>query len=103
MRGEGQMPRGERVRIGTIAIATLAVVAAFGQNRSQVSGTIASVNADSKQISLRSDKGEDVAVATTDRTLILRIPPGETDPKKGTKIALSSLSAGDRAVVIGPA
>jgi hypothetical protein len=71
-------------------------------NRSQLSGTITSVNADAKQLAVKSDKGEDVAVTTTDRTLILRIPPGETDPKKGTKIALSTLSAGDRAVVIGP-
>ncbi|MCU1235507.1 MAG: hypothetical protein JWP63_3474 [Candidatus Solibacter sp.] len=71
-------------------------------NRSQLSGTVTSVNADAKQLAIKSDKGEDVAVTTTDRTLILRIPPGETDPKKGTKIALSTLAAGDRAVVIGP-
>ena len=53
-------------------------------------------------MSLKSDKGDDVSVTTTDRTLILRIPPGETDPKKGSKIALSTLNAGDRAVIIGP-
>ena len=33
----------------------------------------------------------------------MRIPPGETDPKKGSKIELSTLGCGDRAVVIGPA
>jgi hypothetical protein len=71
-------------------------------NRSQLSGTVTSVNADAKSLALKSDKGDDVAVTTSDRTLILRIPPGETDPKKGTKIALSTLSAGDRAVIIGP-
>lgn len=71
-------------------------------NRAQLSGTVTSVNADGKQLSLKSDKGEEVSVITTDRTLILRIPPGETDPKKGSKIALATLSAGDRAVVIGP-
>src|SRR5207245_11249016 len=72
-------------------------------NQAQLSGTIPAVNADAKQLSLKSDKGEDVAVSTTDRTLILRIPPGETDPKKGTKVALSTVNSGDRAVVIGPA
>ena len=51
---------------------------------------------------MKGDKGDDVTVTTTDRTLILRIPPGETDPKKGTKIALSALNPGDRAVIIGP-
>ena len=72
-------------------------------NRAQISGTVTSVDAGAKQLSLKGDKGENVSVTTTDRTLILRIPPGETDPKKGSKIALSTLSAGDRAVVIGPA
>ncbi len=71
-------------------------------NRAQLSGTITATNVDAKQVSLKSDKGDDVSVTTTDRTLILRIPPGETDPKKGAKIALSTLSPGDRAVVIGP-
>ena len=54
-------------------------------NRAQLSGTVTAVNADAKQLSLKSDKGEDVSVTTTDRTLILRIPPGETDPKKGSQ------------------
>src|SRR4029077_18385725 len=61
-----------------------------------------SVNPGANQLSLKSDKGEDVSVVVTDRTLILRIPPGETDPKKGTKIALPTLNSGDRAVIIGP-
>jgi Domain of unknown function (DUF5666) len=100
------------MKLSTTATAILAIAAgvssASGQtpppgNRAQLSGTIASVNTDTKQLSLKSDKGEDVLVTTTDRTLLLRIPPGETDPKKGSKIELSSLNPGDRAVVIGPA
>ena len=84
------------------AISAAAQTAPAG-NRAQISGTVTAVNADAKQLSLKGDKGEDVSVTTTDRTLILRIPPGETDPKKGSKIELSTLGAGDRAVVIGPA
>ena len=72
-------------------------------SRAQISGTVTSVDADAKQLSLKSDKGEGVSVTTTDRTLILRIPPGETDPKKGSKITLAELNPGDRAVIIGPA
>ena len=72
-------------------------------NRAQLSGTVTAVNADARQLSLKGDKGDDVTVSTTDRTLILRIPPGETDPKKGSKIALTALNPGDRAVIIGPA
>jgi hypothetical protein len=88
-------------------VAIVAAISASAQtppaaNRAQLSGTVTSVNADANKLSLKSDKGEEVSVTTTDRTLILRVPPGETDPKKGTKIALSTLAAGDRAVIIGP-
>jgi hypothetical protein len=72
-------------------------------SRSQVSGTVTNVNAAGNELSLKSDKGDALSVATTDRTVVLRIPPGETDPKKGTKILLSTITAGDRAVIVGPA
>src|ERR1039457_5538878 len=71
-------------------------------NRAQISGTVTSVDADAKQLSLKSDKGDVVSVTTTERTRILRIPPGETDPQKGSEIALSTLNPGDRAVIRGP-
>src|SRR5438105_15907570 len=71
--------------------------------RSQVSGTVTNVNAAGNQLSMNSDKGDALDVTTSDRTLVLRIPPGETDPKKGTKIPLSTVTAGDRAVIVGPA
>src|SRR5215472_11196048 len=83
------------------AIAVVFGVGAWGQTpapRVQVSGTIASVDANGGHLALKGDKGEDVTVNTTARTLLLRMPPGETDPKKGAKIALTDISAGDRAV-----
>src|SRR4051794_30402014 len=70
--------------------------------RAQVPGSIAAVNAPANQVSLKSDKGETLQVTLGERALILRIPPGETDANKGTKIALTDVSAGDRAVVVGP-
>ena len=70
-------------------------------NRARLSGTVTSVNADAKQLSLKSDKGEAVSVTTTDRTRILRIPEGETDPNKGSQIELSALAAGDRLGQLG--
>lgn len=108
------MPRREKLKSLAARVAILAIAAGAlsgstaraqtppAANRAQLSGTVTSVNSGAQQLALRSDKGEDVSVTTTDRTLILRIPPGETDPKKGTRIALATLSAGDRAVVIGP-
>ena len=97
------------MKFSTAMAAILALAAAISAtaqtppaaSRAQLSGTVTAVNADANQLSLKGDKGEDVSVTTTDRTLILRIPPGETDPKKGTKIALSALNPGDRAVIIG--
>src|SRR5690242_13392097 len=71
--------------------------------RSQVSGTVTNVGSSAPQLSLKSDQGADVSVTLTDRTVILRIPPGETDSRKGTKIAISDIAAGDRAVIVGPA
>jgi hypothetical protein len=89
-----------------IAAILALVVAASAQtppaSRAQLSGTVTKVDAGANQLSLKSDTGDEVAVTTTDRTLILRIPPGETDPKKGSRIALSALNAGDRAVIVGP-
>src|ERR1035438_7156602 len=107
------MLSGETIKLSTAMAALMAIAAGVpsgssasaqtpaAANRSQISGTVTSVNTDGNQLSLRSDKGGEVSVAITHRTLILRIPPGETDPKKGSKMALDTLNPGDRAVIIG--
>lgn len=88
-----------------LTLAVLLGVPASAQapaNRTQVAGTISTVDAPGNKISLKSDKGDDVTVTTGPRTLFLKMPPGETDAKKGTKIALTDVTAGDRAVVVAP-
>jgi len=85
-----------------------AVALGFSQSqpavpRSQVAGTVTAVDAAANHLALRSDQGASLEVTASERTLFLRIPPGETDPKKGTKIALASIAAGDRAVIVGAA
>jgi hypothetical protein len=72
---------------------------------SQVAGTVTAVDERANQVSLKSDKGDAIAVTTTEKTLILHLPPGENDVTKGNKVALSSLGAGDRVVAFyrGPA
>jgi hypothetical protein len=79
-----------------------AVFAQAPPNRTQVSGTITGVDAPASKISLKSDKGDEVSVTTTARTVFVKIPPGETDVKKGVKVTLNDIAAGDRAVIIGP-
>ncbi|MGA2269634.1 MAG: DUF5666 domain-containing protein [Bryobacteraceae bacterium] len=72
---------------------------------SQMAGMVTAVDAQANQVSLKSDKGDAITVATTEKTLVLHLPPGETDVSKGSKMALSSLGAGDRVVAFyrGPA
>lgn len=64
--------------------------------REQVAGTVASVNASANQFVLKTDKGESIEVTTSDRTAILHLAAGVTDPTKATKMPFSQLQAGDR-------
>lgn len=68
--------------------------------RAQASGTVSTVNAGANQFVLKTDHGDSITVTTSDRTLILHLPPGVTDPQKGTKMTLPQLAAGDRVVAI---
>ena len=88
---------------GSAIACAILTIAAFAQtqpagSRSQISGTVTNAGTSIPQLSLKSDQGADVAITITDRTVILRIPPGETDARKGARIALSDVTAGDRAV-----
>jgi hypothetical protein len=64
--------------------------------KATVSGTVGSVTAASNQLVLKTDKGDSIAVTTTDKTAILHLAPGVTDPTKATKMAIGELQAGDR-------
>ena len=87
-----------------VALALLCVehsthpVAAQTAPRVQVSGTIGSVTASASQLVLKTDTGDSIAVTTTEKTSILHLAPGVTDPAKATKMALGELQAGDRVV-----
>src|ERR1700733_9671547 len=66
--------------------------------REQVSGTIGSVTASANQLVLKTDKGDSITVSTTEKTSILHLAPGVTDPTKATKMAIGDLQTGDRVV-----
>ncbi|MDR3701413.1 MAG: hypothetical protein P4L56_17325 [Candidatus Sulfopaludibacter sp.] len=68
---------------------------------SRVTGTVTGVNAGAKQITVKSDKGDSIVLNTTDKSFLLRLPPGETDTKKAVKITLSDVGDGDRLVASG--
>jgi Cu/Ag efflux protein CusF len=67
-----------------------------------VIGEVTSIDAAGKQIKLKGDDGVAYTVTLTDGTSFLRIPPGEKDLKKASKIAFADLMVGDRALARGP-
>ena len=67
-----------------------------------VIGEVTSIDGAAKQIKLKGDDGVAYNVTLSDSTSFLRIPPGEKDLKKATKIAFSDVAVGDRALARGP-
>ena len=67
-----------------------------------VIGEVTSIDGASKQIKLKGDDGVSYTVTLSDTTSFLRIPPGEKDIKKASKIAFSDVAVGDRALARGP-
>ena len=67
-----------------------------------VIGEVTSIDAASKQIKLKADDGAVYTVALANNTAVLRVPPGETDLKKATKIAFAEVMVGDRALARVP-
>jgi hypothetical protein len=67
-----------------------------------VIGEVTTIDATGKQIKLKADDGALYTVTLSDSTAFLRIPPGEKDLKKATKIAFSDVAVGDRALARGP-
>ncbi|MCL5742951.1 MAG: hypothetical protein M1541_03345 [Acidobacteria bacterium] len=64
--------------------------------RDRVIGEVTGTDLSGGRISLKTDKGEAVAVVVNDKTVYLRVPPGEKDLKKAAKMAPSEITAGDR-------
>ena len=71
--------------------------------RAQITGTVVSVDAPNKQLTLRTDKGETVAVTLAERSFVRRLTPGENGAQKAVPIELKDVDAGDRATAIGTA
>jgi hypothetical protein len=65
--------------------------------RTQIAGTVTEIDVAGKQISVKTDKGEAITVPVADK-VIIHIPLGETDVRKGTKMEVANLAVGDRVV-----
>jgi len=86
-------------------LAILGGLPAFAQSAApandQVKGAITGVNLQARQIAVTTEKGDAVQIATTDRTILLRMPAGVTDPKQFVKIELPAIAAGDKVLAVG--
>ena len=88
----------------TMLFAVLAGLPAIAQQPApadRIQGAVTAINSQARQIAVKSDKGEPVTITTTDRTVLLRMPAGVSDPKQGVKIELSGIAADDKLVAIG--
>lgn len=54
-----------------------------------------------ERIDVKTDEGTDVDVLLQEKTLYLRVPPGETDLKKATRITFKDIAQGDRVLARG--
>lgn len=88
----------------TLALAFMAVAAAFGQTpapANNVLGDVLTVDAASKQIYVKTDAGAVVIITVSDATRILKNAPGETKLDKATPMQLSEVATGDRVLALG--
>jgi hypothetical protein len=60
-----------------------------------VMGVVSEVNADTRQVVVTTAAGSQVAVTLSDRTVFMRIPPGEKTKEKFIKIAPTDFTLGD--------
>lgn len=72
-----------------------------GASLDSVIGEVTATDPAAKQIIVRLDAGVTVTVILQDKTLYLRVPPGETDLKKSVKITPAEVSTGDRVYARG--
>jgi len=79
----------------------LVALCAPAQKPDQIQGAITAVNTQNKQISVSTEKGETITVTANDRTSIVRMPAGVTDPKQGVKIELPAITTGDKIIALG--
>ena len=80
--------------VGSEARAQTAAPSQPAQGR--VVGEVVSVDAAAGRISVRVEGGAQKEVLTNERTAVLSLPPGVTDPARAARVTLADIAAGDR-------
>lgn len=101
--------RGFWMKTGLVFVAAVVCATYSEQGRAQapaplksVIGEVTTIDASSKQIKLKTDDGTVYSINLSGTASFLRIPPGEKDLKKASKIAFTDLAVGDRALARVP-
>lgn len=86
-----------------IALSLAAVAAGWAQapTKSRTAGTVTSVDPQAHHIVIKTEKGDPMTLTVNERTFLLHMAPGETDPKKATKITLTDIVIGDKLAASG--
>jgi hypothetical protein len=69
--------------------------------RQRVVGDVTAVNASANTVTVHTDAGDTVTVATDEKTAYLRLPPGETTLDKAAHVNASDVHVGDRVLAVG--
>src|SRR5579875_1494352 len=64
-------------------------------------GEVTSIDKDHRGLMLKEDKGGTVDISIGEKAFVLRVPPGETDLKKATRITFGDIGVGDRLLAAG--
>jgi hypothetical protein len=97
------------MRAISLAMIALATLGAYGQDSqppavaapSRIIGEVTAVDASANRITVKTDAGANATALLDEKTLYLKVPPGEKDLKKATRISLSEIVTGDRVYARG--
>ena len=67
----------------------------------QNAGVITKIDADAKQLTLKTDAGAELKVEMSPKVAFRRMAPGEKELRKGEVITFGDINVGDRALAVG--
>jgi Cu/Ag efflux protein CusF len=85
------------VRAALLCVVMLPIVAQNTQN----AGVVTKIDADAKQLTLKTDAGAELNVTMAPKIAYRRVAPGERDVRNGETIAIGDIHVGDRALAVG--
>ncbi|HLJ50243.1 MAG TPA: hypothetical protein VKU01_29720 [Bryobacteraceae bacterium] len=72
------------------------------QHQKNVGGEVVSADPSASKLQIKTDAGQTYSVTTSEKTVFLRIAPGETDLSKASRIAATDITMGDKVLARGP-